>query len=817
MRDTIFLAQVTWREKGRVGSLIPGKFPVRVELNREEERYEATIPAYLREGGIPFQLAVKSRGPCSIVAKGESQELASFYEPDTGETWWVEQGSWEAKGRFHDAPSYRHPGGYVDLAVGNERYRIFVYNPSFDEEEFLTILEDLKGWCWRMAVDESCYIMLDNDAELKVLSPEFKQLVSDFNRHTAELLKLPHCELRESVAYQSLDRLRPNMDSLRFLAQRGERRVIPGRGASPHYATAENSLVLGMLTTVTAMLRPQLVLAGSKTQRFRSIARQYGKRATELRQETAVTVDRRVLDENIRRAKEAYQKIRDLQDKGYRAVRIPREKGYVDGWYVSFNPFYIVDISNSPQREKIQNFLSSRPATVVGKIQSVRTMSSAGNVYDHHRVGEVVEIFLGRNFENEYKSLQNARDELERSGWRLALRPDVLRDRKREAQILSAREVRLNQTAERSAEDHDTVATLLRAAESYSRTMMSLGVSPRHDIVPSIVFLQSPHYAGALASFRRLKDLFGLEQETVDNLLSLEGAGIRDWPAIFERWCLISLLRVLEDDFRFRFDKTAVTDNLLAYCSGKKPGSFTISAMREDLNLSLTLQYQYSIRESGREPDFLLVLKDHNDNGPSVRAVFDAKSCRFVRRPDGADANPLLYIDDSVQELLHKKDYSEGGKNRVFVLHSSPECVTHPTTVQPWSGATSCGGDAVFHWDSSAKSMPRHGYGAVMLRPHDLSHLKLIILRLIQLGLGRKDICASCGAGGTDVQVIEEKTEAGNPKFLCTCTKCSFVTMRTRCLSCGAALFKNQGYWTYHDLHPTKIWNSKCWACGTLL
>ena len=817
MGQIIFLAQVTWRDKDRVGGITPGKFPVRVVFNRDENRYEASIPAYHREEGMPFQLAVRSPQHCAILAAGGPCEMASFNDPDTGETWWLEKGSWEPKGKYHDAPSYRHPGGYVDLAVGEESFRIFVYNPSLTEEEFLTILEDLKGWCWRMAVDESCYVMLENDSELKVLSDRFKQLVSDFNRHTAELLKLPHRELRESVAYQSLDRLRPNMESLRFLAQRGERRAVPGRGASPHFATVENSLVLGMLNTVTAMLRPQLFLAGSKVQRFRSTAQQYGKRAAELQQDSTVAIDPRVLDENIRRSYDAYSKIREMQNKGYRAVRIPTEKGYNDGWYKSSNPFYIVDISGSPKRLEIERFVSSRgPATVVGNIQASTEMSVSGNRYTKYRVGEVVEIFLGRDFQKECQALQNARNDLEKSGWRATLGAEVLRDRRREAQILGAREIRLTDAAERSAEDRDTVAALLRTAESSCRTMRSLGVTPRHDVVPSIVFLQSPHYSGALSSFRGIKELFGLEQEAVDNLLSLEAAGVRDWPAIFERWCLISLLRVLEDDLRFSFDKSAVTRNLLAYCAGKKVCSFTLPAVRHDMNLSLALHYQYRMA-NGREPDFLLVLNDDN-KGISIQAVFDAKSCRFIQRPDDADKhNVLLYVDDSVEELLHKKDYGEGGKNRVFVLHSSLECIAHPTTVQPWAAGTSCGGDAVFHWDSSAKSMPRHGYGAVMLRPHDLSHLKLIILRLIQLGLGRKDICASCGAGGGDITVTEDKTEGQKVKFLCTCSKCSFVTRRTHCVSCGAALYKNQGYWTYHDLHPTKIWNSKCWACGTLL
>lgn len=814
LRDSIYLAHVSWREKEKIGNVLPGKYPVRVEFNSKESRYEAAIPAYHREGGVPFQLAVKSPLPCSVLTHvpEATSVLVSHTDYDTAETWWVERGSWDAKGGYHDALSFRHPGGHLDLSIGDKRCRIYVYHPSLTESEFLTVLNDLKSWCWRMAVDELCYVAVATDTDLKVLSEEFKQLVCDFNRHVGELLKLPHCELREGVAYQSPDRLRPNMESLRFIAQRGDRKVIPGRAAVPHYATPENRLVHGMVQTVSAILRPQLLLAAGKVERFQSTAVQYRNRAQELQEQEVYKIDSKVLDQNIERLEREHQYLVNMQQQGFQVLVVENERGafYPDCFKAFLNGNWcLVDFGKFRSDKRILEMLRTQAVFHI----LCRSERSRGPV---RLVTELLKVTYRRHYQKELQKLCGERTRLQQKGWKQAVPVSKRNEMLVEAKTLLARTRKLEDAAHRTYGDHTSVSSMIDTTAGHDRALRRLGVAPLLHVVPSIVFLQAPHYAGALSAFRRLKEISGLEQKAIDDLLSLEEAGIKDWPSIYERWCLVSLIRVLQDDFKFVFDKEEVRRNLLAYCTSRKTKSFFVTADRKDMNLALTLHYQYRL-PNGREPDFLLEITDLNSESKrSVKAVFDAKSCSFVRRPESAQASSILFLDDCVDELVNKKDYGQGGSNLVFVLHSSQNCITFPTTLQPWASSTACGGDSVFHWDREGEK-PRHRYGAVRLRPHDSSHLKLVVLRLVQLGLGRKDICASCGAGGRDIIISTETTRGGYEKYLCHCSRCSFLTVRTHCINCGSRLFKNQGYWTYDDLHPTEVWNNKCWSCGTLL
>lgn len=811
----LYLANVSWRGRDFIDDVVPGKLPVGTTYSPELGRFEASLPAYARERGRDMQLAIRSNYPCFILKQdGAPVPLARHEHPDTGEQWWIEKGEWRSKGQYHDAPSFRHPGGSIAISIGDEICQIHLYDPSITEGEFRLLLDDIKTWCWKMAVDESCYVTVGQESEVKILSAEFLRFAEEFIRNIHSALRAPHCELRESVEFQRIGRLKPNSHSIRFLAQHDERDLVPGRAAVAHYDTPENRFLHGMLKAVLQMLRPQSTLANGSALRFLTTAKFYEDRVIELRSKSTETIDPGVLDENLRRSRAG-------RDAGFDQLKITNVRGHLDRMRHGYDGEEWVLVTLPPEEKcrEIYEFLDrSSPAMIIGELAFAKKISGAGNPYWVCEVKRIDRVEYWRDYEKECLTLEAQRETLVLNNWEQKLPPAVIRERMVEAGTLEARAITLRSAANRTHLDSALIQSLIEKACSADRSLYALGSKPDLRFAPTMVFLQSPTYSGALSSYRQLRDLTGVDDDGLDSLLALEDVGLRDWPGVYERWCLVSLLKVLQDDFRFTFDQNEVRAKLLKYCTGKSVGTFFVRAFRKDIGLELILHYQPKF-ENGRVPDFLLEIHDANTKH-STRCVLDAKACNFVNRTDNAKPNVWTYLDDCLRNLIDDKDYSEAGKNLVFIMHTCKSAVSRPTTTQPWANASSYGGDAVFYWEVESASeirKPEHRHGAVMVRPYDSTHLKRLVLMLIQFGLGVIDICASCGSGGHDIQVQPEQTAGGNTKYLCTCRKCRFLSVRSLCAVCKQDIIKNQATWSYHDLHPVNPWNIKCWSCGTLL
>lgn len=820
LNGQLYLVHVSWRSRDVIADVVPGKLPVRATIAQSNGCFEASVPAYARETGRDMQLAVRSVLPCFILLQDGTQvPLAQYVHPDTGDHWWIEKGEWRSKGGYHDAPSFRHPGGSINIRIGEELCRIHLYDPSISTDEFQALLDDIKTWCWKMAIDESCYVTVGQESEVKVLSAEFLRFAEDFLRNILGALNAPHCELRESVEHQRIDRLKPNGHSIRFLAQRGERDFVPGRASVAHYDTPENRFLHGMLKAVLQMLRPQCTLANESTSRFISTAKHYEDRVIELRSKTTETIDPSVLDENIRRS----QAGRDVGFNKLKITNLPEEKQSryprnfrVGKWKTKRIKVWLPVENECPE---IYRFLENHPsAMIVGELEYSDRDEDVHGDFFRCDVISVQRIEQWRDYEKECIHLEEQRRDLELSNWEKQLPAEVINERKKEADTLEARANALRLAADRTHYNRALIQSLIKKACSADRILTALGCKPDLRFAPTMVFLQSPTYSGALSSYRQLRDLTGLDDDGLASLLALEDVGLRDWPGVYERWCLVSLLKVLQDDFRFSFDQSEVRANLLKYCTGTSSGSFSAHALRKDIDLELTLDYQPKFK-NGRIPDFLVEIRN-NKNGVSTKCVLDAKACNFLNRPEKANYNPWVYLDDCLKDLIHKKDYGEAGTNLVFIMHACQDSVTRPTTSQPWAKASSYGGDAVYYWEvdgASGLEKAKHRHGAVMVRPYVTTHLKRLVLMLIQFELDVIGICASCGSGGQDIGVKIQTTAGGNIKYLCECRKCHFTSVKSLCAGCKEKIFKNQSTWSYHDLDPVEPWNIKCWSCGTLL
>jgi hypothetical protein len=147
-----------------------------------------------------------------------------------------------------------------------------------------------------------------------------------------------------------------------------------------------------------------------------------------------------------------------------------------------------------------------------------------------------------------------------------------------------------------------------------------------------------------------------------------------------------------------------------------------------EINIDLYYQYQMIVKNNKpRTPDFKIEVSTMNSPNEKRNIILDSKFKDFdISRNHSSIAKELL-------ELIEEKDYSQNGKNSVFILHPSYNSIESSYTLQEWKYNSYYGGDMIFEWQTRS---PQHNIGAVMLRPHykkDLHRLLGMILQYLPI------------------------------------------------------------------------------------
>jgi hypothetical protein len=379
----------------------------------------------------------------------------------------------------------------------------------------------------------------------------------------------------------------------------------------------------------------------------------------------------------------------------------------------------------------------------------------------------------------------------------------------------------------------DELTPLTHQVSALEKRASGLGIQEarRTAFTGSMTYVLNPDYRGALGAFRNALEASGLTASQLDGLLRLEDLGILDLPAVYERWCLLRIVAVLREHFRFTAPRD-IRDRLLNCVTDH--GTLSLQFEGEAFERDLLLEYQVRLPREGvpekqcPNPDFMLTLlprrgNDAKGDHPHPRLVLDAKCKPFAPIEEVGAGRSLV---DELDELIGRKQYQEPGDHRVFVLHpgSGPDVTARVPDYCHFGGShLVANAEDRKLWDQAP---PDHRYGAVLLRPGVTDPLIRLIIMHLYLGLddsldaytNRSPhyplICPACG--GTE---MSHEPPPGSPRTdhvgrAKWCTGCGRMLVWNFSGGCGTHLFKLGGYWTFHETHPLNPYNIRCPHCG---
>lgn len=809
--------------------------------------------------------------PVIVLADGSEQRLVQV-TGDDGQTWWIEKGKWHKDWQCHEAGSRNRPGNVL-LRVGQFEITLQILTPGFSIDEFGVLLEEFRNGLWQLILDPKSPSTVRDQRADGGINDEYLAAVRDFAQHARRALERPHIELRERQTLQPADRVRPTTRTFQELALRGAPRLVTGRGHAPSFDTPENRQILAMATRLDRSVRALQGATDAYACDLERRAVEADGRAAALDGWVSVAPER--LNQDIAEMKarlDAFRKSRNL----LLTVRQPRceyvslrvkvtgdceisNREYVRVWCI-----WLEDNNQPlPADQSLQLVFKAEISVVQQVLRKDTTLTLIGTfnyVDDRPKVhgGHWFRYFvLGLyqadsdyefQVQRQLELLVNERLRLEQNGWRRKLDDKHRNEEQRDRQAHLLQSQSLRQLRDHWSSRSVALRSLTEQIAPVRRRADALGIAKTLNlaITGSMTYVQDPDYRGALAAFRRALAAANLDLAQLDRLLQMDGVGIIDLPKIYERWCLLRLLRVLTEEFRMVPEQGYRDDlqvRLIEQWSNTKP--LQIWLRNADWNCSVLFEYEPEIHIEGkvRKPDFALTLQPGDGNShypPSNNGMREGDCVEAQRRGLTMDAKfhqfkpiasnePGPDLADKLGELLGK-GYDRDGSYRVFVLHPGRD----GRSTSEWQRFCRYGGghftpdpESRPVWDQSE---PDHRFGAVLLRPGAVDPLvRLIILHLYQNlsphlepneplvpSLQIVPFCPACR--GHNFMEPSKKTQSSFGQ-VCRNVQCVHLVVRNHCWNCKTPhyktpLFKLGAYWTFHDTSALNPYNIKCPHCG---
>lgn len=349
-----------------------------------------------------------------------------------------------------------------------------------------------------------------------------------------------------------------------------------------------------------------------------------------------------------------------------------------------------------------------------------------------------------------------------------------------------------------------------------------------------MTFVQNPHYQGIHNGYKILREVTNLtDEELLVSLEEIDSIGLVNMPLLYERWCLLQIIKVLKESFRFALQDSWKYQLIDAVKTNKI--DIEVSLSNTDAKRFITLTYEKTL-DNGKRPDFVIELDWYaeddvkNEQPRKKRFVLDAK---FYNKATFERFGGLMGVAD---QLYNQKNYRESTDNPVFILHPCKTALPERVTSQEW-GKYSFLGELPIVDDV----LIDHQYGGVFLSPIDRQLYADELQRLLGLFLQyklensctkgnersddrtvSKPFCIRCGS--SNLRKIKKSSGYTNkqgelvsrtPRSVwMQCNDCEQIISFNHCGNTDTRLIKNGFYWTYHSARAIDPFNIKCPSCG---
>ncbi len=838
---------ISWSDKDTVSKLEASRDAVDVAGGQiETTTYPKNGYTYI---GFRISDAIVDHTPYFVLNGDARQELVPWRKPGTQEVWWIASGSWDTRGKIYNSQLFNRAGRF-ELIIQQQKLRIHNQTLNFTISEMEYYLADFKNTLWMLILDtnssakgriEKTVPDIFDDAALA--------LFFDFVESAENVLKKPGMVLKETQASLPRRSVRPVPRTFREYITRPTAKTLTSRAYFESYDTPENRFIHYCVKRVSYILSSLSRIAAAQSSAYNTRIEQEKEWMRHFGQATTKRVDARVYDNEIAKLKgDLEQLCRDLNSLALNQEQISYQAGHESGRYMiqlgkpygnSSSSFFVEKLDGNKYRNPylvakfpldfdisgFQKLLMDSELEVTGRYKKSRERSQAGKEYYQLEFLEVQSVALqNHSFQRQIRQLTDGRKKLELGNWMSPMTGEELQGRDMQNRMSGQKIRSLEILQTKMLKISKAYPGLIKRLHTLESFFNEHRIKSQSHCPHSMVFLQNPTYAAARKFHSKISTLNGLDEAVLNSLLTVEEIGLIDLPNLYERWCLLQIIRVLTEVFGFEPEKAWQSALINAVLKGPKDVEINLKAPGFQQRIILTYE---KVLASGKRPDFVIDLFTYDDrlSGDSsaqaevARLVLDAK---FKGELTETEFQKL------VSNLYKEKNYAEDSKNQVFIIHPVADVIESPTSPLAWGGAC----------DYGQSHKINHRHGGIFLSP-SLKHFgtRDNLQRLIGMFLQQNSVtelvepqnshqkdcwsnlsCISCGnTTRRSLEISHSKTQAGNDRWDIKCKDCELLSKKTVCANCSQTLFKNGPRWTYHRTRAEQMSNVVCPKCETFL
>lgn len=847
----VLMISIEWESPDKIRTIIPAKkFLEASKINGN--KYEYDIVLYNKEDDKYFQFAVKTKHtPLLKTNEGKFNKNSRLY--NIQDDLWIIKGDWRTSQKgisYHHCPSINSIG-VIDIGISEDLQQIqhFVkidINSNIDDFDFIQLKNDFEGELWNLITSNKSNVS-SGKIEIRYCEKIFRyaenKSIIEFLKSLDNISKNPKLELSYTKEYRRKEKVIPIAETYRKLSTTATSTFLPSKAVIENFDIYENRFVGFMLHSIYLIVSKNIKYTSLQIGRLKNEIEVLKQKITIL-QDPDPKVNQIEIQHEIEVQEDFYKEWERKWEtrKNQFIANYSREAQFfrnvtIEIFYRNDYNSYWVKLFNDLGGSEFCLFEFNSNCDGIFEEQKMQRITLSAYYLKNGQAGRYNKYLVKAintngvtlnsiNYESIIKKQRENYNILQLNNWRqfsiltASDRKKFIQERNEQVQTLIKKIQKINfqiTNIEKFNKEQSELQPLLEQRLE-SSFLKKIKWKNFQGFKPSMTFIQNISYRNALRYYKEVLKSEGIDISVFDLYENLTSFGLREMPQVYELWCLVTLIKVLEESFHFEHEPNDFTTLLKAIDPNKQTiAQHTRIEFKKSLAGRLvTLHYQKSISENKR-PDFILEIICNNR---TINLVMDSKFKNYNYKKS------IIY---ETMDMIQKY----GGTNYyVFILHPCKDGIFEGRTIK----YTNLGGERIYNGEGNEQfiKFPFHEYGYIELKPNFIDALKKLLAMSFEYLLepsrnaqqDNKEInprpendmfCLNCG--GTNIEITELLRGNNRHYFSCTCneTNCGHKIYIDYCWNCKAKLFKHGSYWDYHLESSWSIFDIRCPNCGMTL